>query len=66
MISLKQQGKSRNVRVFVISHSHTTMTDTSKGPENKPEKVSSNKKHAAPVFTKKENATLDQHIKIFN
>lgn len=42
------------------------MTDASKGPENKPEKVSSNKEHVAPVFTKKENATLNQHIEILN
>ena len=41
-------------------------TDSSKGPENKPETVSSNKRRAAPVFTKKENATLDQRIEILN
>jgi hypothetical protein len=64
--SSKQQGKSKNVRVLMISISHTKMTDTSKGLENKPEKVSSNKKHVAPVFTKKENATLDQRIEILN
>jgi hypothetical protein len=37
-----------------------------KGPENKPEKVSSSKAHAAPVFTKKENAMLSQHIEILD
>lgn len=42
------------------------MTDAFKGPENKPEKVLSNKGHAAPVFTKKENATLDQRIEILD
>lgn len=54
------------MRVLVIFSSHTTMTDVLKGPENKPKKVSSNKEHAAPVFTKKENATLDQRIEILN
>ena len=43
--------------------------DKSKGPENKPVKVSlssSNKEPAGPVFTKKENATLGQRIEILN
>jgi transposase len=61
----KQQGESGNVCVLVISSSHTT-TDAPKGPENKPKKVSSNKERAVPVFTKKENATLDQRIEILN
>ena len=32
--------------------------------ENTGRKVLSNKKHTAPVFTKKENATLNQRIEI--
>jgi len=43
------------------------MTDASKpeGPENKPKTVSLNNEHT-PVFTKKENATLNQRIEILN
>ena len=59
VISLKQQGKSGNMCVFVISHSCTTITNAPKGLENKPEKVLSNKEYAAPVFMKKKNTTLD-------
>ena len=42
------------------------MTNSPIGQENTGRKVLSNKKHAAPIFTKKENTTLNQHIEILN
>ena len=59
--------------IFLMNCISHTMTDEPTGPEyklreDKPrkEKVPSNKECAAPVFTKRENATLAQCIKILN
>ena len=56
------------VCMFLINCIFHTVTNEPTSPEDRPrkEKVPSNKECAAPVFTKRENATLAQHIEILN